>query len=1414
MQQQPLTKHADIDAVPPRKIKTEFTKQPYFDDAGPRKIKSMQFSMMSGAEIMAAAEVQVHLGKYYHKDKVPIVGGLLDPHMGPANKSGICATCHGDFKDCPGHYGYFNLFLPVYNVGFMSTIVYILKCICKSCSRILLDEETSKMYLKMMRNPQINALRKSELVKTIVQKCNPTKYRVCSRCGYINGKVKRVLLTIIHNRSEVNDIKDSQSAISHIKGSQSSYNLNPIDSLNLLKRMTDEDCEILNLSERPEKLIIMSIAVPPIPIRPSVIMNSSESYENDITERMRKIILANANLRKQLLDSVDASRCLTAWDDLQFEVAQYINSDVRGIPFPSEDSKPLAGLLQRLKGKKGRFRGNLCGKRVEYTCRTVISPDPNLKITEVAIPIEVAQILTYPERVTRYNIEKLRQCVRNGPYKYPGARMVTYPDGLERFLIDKVRIRVADELKINCIVQRHLEDGDAVLFNRQPSLHRMSFMCHRVRIMPWRTLRFNESVCNPYNADFDGDEMNIHVPQTEEARTEALMLMGVQDNLCTPKNGEILVASTQDFLTSSFLITRKDTFYDRADFSLMCCYMGDGMDLIDLPTPAIHKPIELWTGKQIFNVLLRTHASMRVYLNLTVKEKTYSNKLIRTEGGEEIQVETMCPNDGFVYIRNSELISGQLGKATLGNGNKDGLYSVLLRDYSPHAASVCMNRLAKLSARWIGNHGFSIGIDDVQPKEELSDKKRKLISENYEVCNVKIKEFNEGKLQLKPGCDSAQTLEAAITAILNRIREDAGKECMKGLPWKNSPLIMSQCGSKGSPINISQMVVCVGQQSVGGRRAPDGFIDRTLPHFPRKSKAPAAKGFVANSFYSGLTACEFFFHTMGGREGLVDTAVKTADTGYMSHRLIKGMEELCIQYDNTVRDASGRIVQFLYGDDGMDPAQMEGKSGDPLNFGRLLMKMEATCPARGHKYLSPQEISEIVEKQLAGYGMNPDNTCFEAFINSLQKFIERRRDKLEQTLQLVEDFSGDRKSKILENVAHKISGITEGQLERFIETCFSRYHLKRLEAGTAIGVIGSHSIGEPATQMTLKTFHFAGVASMNITQGVPRINEIVNGSKNIRTPIISAELECDDNANFARVVKGRIEKTILGQIAKSIKIVMTSRKAAVVITLDMKAIQDAYLCVDADMVKESILIFLGKMRRGHNLKLERQNITVLDVTKLEIVPPVDKRKIHFELHYLKKVLPMVIVKGINTVKRAVITEKETEKKKSNENEKMKKKYRLLVEGTGLLVVMGTDGIDGRNTMSNDVIEMFKTLGIEAARTCIIDQIRETMKHHGLNIDIRHLMLLADVMTCWGEVLGITIHGIKKMDKSVLMLSSFERAADHLFNASVNGKEDKIKGVNECIIMGIPMQLGTGILKVRQRDVEPQALIDGAVPIIS
>ncbi|OEL25158.1 DNA-directed RNA polymerase III subunit 1 [Dichanthelium oligosanthes] len=1279
--------------------KLRCTKEPFIEDVGTRRIKSIRFSVLSGSEIRKSAEVQVWNSRIYDQNMEPVPNGLLDMRMGTASKRKdknsnplLCSTCHGPFSECPGHFGYLKLALPVFNVGFFNCILDVLKCICKGCSRVLLVEKDRREFLKKMRSPRADALLKSSTMKKVRDKC---KLSCCPRCEYRNGVVKkgRVGLIVIHDCSKILDghTEELKNALQHKKEKVSTSSvrmLDPATVLSLFRRMTDEDCELLNLGDRPEKLILTEIAVPPVPIRPSVVVgNTRTSNEDSITAILKSIVNTNSILKETLQTGGLFNKCFDCWQQLQLQVVEYVNSDAPCLP-----ESQHRGLVQRLKGKTGRFRGNLSGKRTEYTGRTVISPDPNLRITEVAIPVLMARVLTYPERVSNYNLEKLRQCVRNGPFKHPGANFVIQPDGTKQSLKYGDRRIIARDLKCGYIVERHLEDGDVVLFNRQPSLHRMSIMSHRARIMPWRTLRFNESVCNPYNADFDGDEMNLHVPQTEEARTEALMLMGVQNNLCTPKNGEILVASTQDFLTSSFLVTRKDTFYDRSSFTLLCSYLGDAMENIDLPTPALIKPIELWTGKQLFSVLVRPNARTKVFLNLAVKEKIYSKKKEKKEGEEEEKEtmcgrETMCPNDGYVYFRNSELLSGQVGKATLGNGNKDGIYSVLLRDYNSHAAASCMNRLAKFSARFIGNHGFSIGVDDVQPGEHLNRQKKKKIDEGYRQCHDLISLFAKGALALHPGCNAAQTLEHKITGVLNEIRTAAGNVCMDTLHWRNSPLIMSQCGSKGSPINISQMVACVGQQSVGGRRAPEGFIDRTLPHFPINSKTPAAKGFVANSFYTGLTATEFFFHTMGGREGLVDTAVKTAETGYMSRRLMKGLEDLSVFYDQTVRNASGGIVQFLYGDDGMDPAKMEGKDGTPLNLDQLFMKVTATCPQRGPDTLSPEDIEQMLKDKIKQHETSSDGDCSEEFKKDLKEFLGKRIELLKSTrraLHLCVNQVGKKDSCIEEVIAANISGISAKQL----------------------------------------------------------------------------------------------------QVASAIKIILKSSQPNLVVKLDMNLIESLHMRISANSVQLSIL-------NHPKIKLKSEHVRVIDGAKLRIYPAgTDKSKLQLELHNLKSMLPKVIVKGIPTVERVVINE--------IKKDKALERYNLLVEGTNLLAVMGIPGVDARNTKSNHIMEMNRTLGIEAARRSIIDEIQYTMKSHGMNIDVRHMMLLADLMTYKGEVLGITRYGIAKMKSSVLMLASFEKTSEHLFNASYSGREDEIEGVSECIIMGIPMQLGTGILKVRQR----------------
>jgi len=719
---------------------------------------------------------------------------------------------------------------------------------------------------------------------------------------------------------------------------------------------------------------------------------------------------------------------------------------------------------------------------------------------------------------------------------HPGANLIRVGDGqgFVRSLAFGDREKIARSLRDGDIVERHMEDGDIVLFNRQPSLHKVSIMAHRAKIMEWRTFRFNTCVCAPYNADFDGDEMNMHLPQTEEARTEANLLMGVHHNLTTPRNGEPLVAASQDFLSASYILTQIDRFYTREQFCSLVTYFGDGEEQIDIPPPAMVKPMELWTGKQVFSTMLRPNKETKIEVSFQTKEKNYINN------------KHFCKNDGWVDFRNGELISGNIAKKTIGDGSKTGLVFVVLRDYGPLQSAMLLDRWAKFCARYMGTHrGFSIGISDVTPSNKLTTMKHKILLEGYRKSESNLDLYEKGELELRPGCNLLQSLEEILNGILGRLRESAGQEAMKQLPWSNAPRIMAACGSKGSPLNISQMISCVGQQAVGGMRIQNGFVDRTLPHFEVNSLTPSAKGFVANSFYTGLTATEFFFHAMGGREGLVDTAVKTAETGYMARRLMKALEDLSMQYDKTVRNSENTVIQFIYGDDGLNPNVMENNDR-PVDFARLSTSIRETLPCREEDTLNPTELRSIVKSKLGEkrfQDLLPEGAEILKEINEFFKAMAQKQ------AELINDIG--KNSVEVSSLTWNSCRFTISQLNRFLDVALNKCTASYVEPGEAVGAIGAQSISEPGTQMTLKTFHFSGISSMNVTLGVPRLKEIINASKLISTPIITVKLEQDDNKIAARVVKAGIEKTTLGQVSKYIKEVFASQACYISIELDM-----------------------------------------------------------------------------------------------------------------------------------------------------------------------------------------------------------------------------------------------------------------------
>ncbi|XP_011188921.1 DNA-directed RNA polymerase III subunit RPC1 [Zeugodacus cucurbitae] len=1343
-----------------------------------KKISHVQFCISSPEEIQQESHLRIVSKNLYQGQRQPVPYGVLDKRMGVSTKDATCDTCGQGLNECIGHFGYLDLALPVFHIGHFRATISILQMICKSCSHVMLREVDKRIYEKKLLNPNLSYLAKKSLHGQILNKAK--KQTKCPNCEAPNGGVKKGpgLLKILHDPCKgkkpdaimtdaLNELLQATENNRELQQMLSSYNqveeLNPLTVLELFKTIPKNDIPLLGMTSddaSPANLIVTRVFVPPVCIRPSVLSEvKAGTTEDDLTMKQSEILLINDVIQKHMTGGGKIELIQEDWDFLQLHVALYFHSEISGIPLNMAPKKTTRGIVQRLKGKQGRFRGNLSGKRVDFSGRTVISPDPNLMIHQVGVPERVAKILTYPERVNPANIQKMKELVKNGTQKHPGANYVQQRGStFKKYLAYGNRDKVAHDLKCGDIVERHLCDGDIVLFNRQPSLHKMSIMCHQAKVQPQRTFRFNECACTPYNADFDGDEMNLHLPQTEEARAEALILMGNKSNLITPKNGEILIAATQDFITGGYLLTQKDEFLTKEQaMQLAACFLAgpDANMRIDMPPPAILKPRKLWTGKQIFSLLLRPNKQCPVMTNLITKGRNYTNNY------------DLCVRDSWVIVRNSELICGSMDKSTLGSGTKNCIFYVILRDFGELYATKCMWRLARIASYFIQNRGFSFGISDVTPSNKLLEEKQKLLENGYAKCNEYILEMKKGTLQCQPGCTPEQTLEAVMLRELSSIREQAAKACFRELHPTNSALIMALSGSKGSNINISQMIACVGQQAINGKRVPNGFENRALPHFEKFSAIPAARGFVQNSFYSGLTPTEFFFHTMAGREGLVDTAVKTAETGYLQRRLVKCLEDLVVHYDGSVRNAIGEIVELIYGGDGLDPVFMEVKN-KPVDLVRQLNHLRATVPDRENTPLAAAEIAPVARKILTEAEFTMSRKDFQ---NEIIAFIEKVAQKITDI---------QAKYRRHPKLANEIERLTEVQIRTFMRWVNDKYNRAVTEPGTAVGAVAAQSIGEPGTQMTLKTFHFAGVASMNITQGVPRIVEIINATKTISTPIITAEIENNTSMEFARKVKARIEKTTLGEISSYVEEVYRPDDCFLVIRLDLNRIKVLGLEINAETVRYSICT--SKLR----IKPALVDVVGSSVITVHIDTSKHGATLNAELQRLTIAIQNVVVAGLPNISRAVIAIDDAHTPAT---------YKLCIEGAGLRDVMATFGVLGARTKSNNIWEVYNTLGIEAARTTIMTEITDVMEGHGMSVDHRHIMLLASQMTSRGEVLGITRHGLAKMRESVFNLASFEKTADHLFDAAYFGQTDAVDGVSERIILGMPASIGTGLFKL-------------------
>jgi len=1248
-------------------------------------VDEITFGIMSPQEVRKLSVAEIQTADTYDEDGAPIISGLMDGRLGTLEPRQRCKTCGNTAIRCPGHFGHVELAVPIVHVEFTKMIHDLLRSTCRNCGRILLStNQTARIKARIKHTLKLRGIVPGWVYKQVFRSA---RSKECPHCGTPQYKIDFTKPTTFHEIME--------------EGAQ---RLTPSIIRERLERIPDEDLELLGFapeSARPEWMILQVLAVPPVYVRPSITLESGIRSEDDLTHKLVDIIRINQRLKENMDAGAPTLIIQDLSELLQYHVTTYFNNQSSGIPPARHRSgRALKTLSQRLKGKEGRFRSNLSGKRVDFSARTVISPDPNLDISEVGVPIDVATRLSLPEKVTEWNLDNMQKLVVNGPEKYPGALYVVRPDDKRvrlEFVMD--REKVAEALEPGFIVERHLGDGDIAIFNRQPSLHRMSIMAHYVRILPHKTFRLHLCVCPPYNADFDGDEMNLHVPQSEEAQTEARLLMQVQDQILSPKFGGPIIGAIRDFITAAYLFTRESTRLTREE---VCRLLTAAQYEGPLPEPHTKKPEPLWTGKQIFSLVIPEGVN-------------YTSKASVCQGCTPCERED-CRYDAYVVVKDGVLKHGVIDRSSIGAEQSESLLHQIIKDHGASAGRRFLNQISQLLKLFVTVRGFTYSFDELELSGSAQRKIGRMIGDAEDHIKALIEKFKDGTLQRLPGQTLTESFEIYVMNELATARDKAGEAADQDFNIDNSGMIMTRTGARGSSLNIGQMTACVGQQSVRGKRILRGYVNRALPHFEVGDSTPKARGFVYSCYRNGLDPIEFFFHAMGGREGLVDTAVRTQQSGYMQRRLINALEHLRIEYDGTVRNSIGDIVQFRYGEDGVDPAK--SYHGKAVNVKRLIEQI-GILSGRGQpapKEYVKERVSEV------------PNELPVVLVGELTKELSK-------------------------------AGLSQEGVDEAIFLTLENHKSSLVEPGEAVGIVAAQSIGEPGTQMTLRTFHYAGVREQNVTLGLPRLIEIVDARRTPSTPIMSVYLDKEHRKSEKKAteVAREIIYTTIKDISEAMYI--DPEKEEVVIKLDLAMMRDRGVSLE---------------ELESRLRLPKCVIRVSD-GQLDIKPEKPKNA--------KKLLDKLSahhVKGLPGISRVLVTEEGRE-------------WVIRTDGSNLSRVLSVRGVDPKRTFTNHIHETAETLGVEAARNLIIDEALGVLEEQGLDVDVRHVMLVSDIMTSTGEVRQIGRHGISGEKASVLARAAFEITVPNLVDAAIKGESDVLSGVTENVIVGQSIPIGTGLV---------------------
>ena len=1451
-------------------------------------VVGVQFSIMGPEEIRKRSVVEVTRHETYDKD-TPIIKGLFDIRMGTTEMGKVCGTCGQNNMDCPGHFGHIELARPVYHYQYINYVLKILKCTCIQCSKLLIDKNSPQIKNLMKKSSKT----RWETIYNMSQKISRCGQETDDGCGAKQpDKLKIEGMDGIH--AIWNKLDTDNSSKTHI------LYIEKIKEI--FERMTDEDVNILGFSElwcRPEWLICSVFPIPPPSVRPSVKQDDSQRMDDDLTHKLCDIIKSN-NTLKQKIDNNSRIEVVNDWTKvLQYHIATFVDNELPGVAQAVHRSgRALKAIRQRLKGKDGRIRNNLMGKRVDFSGRSVITPDPNIELDELGVPITIAKNLTYPEIVNKFNKGKLENLLVNGIDKYPGIKLII-KDGIQITLTSN---NINDiELNYGDIVHRHLIDGDHVLFNRQPSLHKMSMMGHRVRVMKGNTFRLNVSATSPYNADFDGDEMNMHAPQSIATVSELMNIASVIYQIVSPRENKPIITIVQDTLLGINKLTKGETinhkamsvdsyhfsnntniypiqktsegdisstdvetsYFTKSQVMNLLCNLSTFDGTIPEPSMKINlsdREIQYWSGKSILSYIIPDN------INLTMENDAYDSQ----------------KNDKLnkVIIKNGNILSGGLDKSIF-TKTSQGLIHTIYNDLGPKRTKDFIDDLQKITSYFLLIEGFSVGIGDMIADDNTYQKIDNVIKENKIKIDKIMQEIHLNIFENYSGQTNQNYFESQVNDLLNNTLKQTGNIDLENLDQKNRVTNMVNCGSKGKSTNIAQIVACLGQQNVDGKRIPYGYVDRTLPHYNKYDDSSEARGFVENSFISGQTPQEYFFHAMGGREGLIDTAVKTSATGYIQRKLIKSMEDLKVDYDYSVRNNSGCIIQFVYGIDGMDACAVEAQSLIIMNMDteKLIKTFLFDKRTQWKKILTKEAISSMKKnksfnkkleesfynilsyKESLFTKSNDDNNSisFPIHIKRITTNICQNKKKL-SNISPIEILNKNQslKEKIKVNdifnnneIIHMLIdihlhpkllidnfNIQEDEYQTLILTIEHLYEKSRISPGEMVGAVAAQSIGEPATQMTLNTFHYAGVsAKSNVTRGIPRLTELLGVTKNLKSPSTTIYLEDTfSSQQSAQYVKNKLEYTVIKDIVTKSEIYYDPKNT--VYQTDIisdKGILDIYreflilengpdydyeetspwiirFTFNKEIMMENGIIMEDIYLAIMNYDIDKINFIYSDDNSKELIGRISiKAEIKGNLdpfqngledqtdiisifkNIKEDILNNIVIKGIKGITNIVMGEKNICIKEDKEITN-KKLWVLETDGTNILDVFNSEFVDFTNTYSNDIIEIYENLGIEAARNILIEEITSVMSDASY-INDRHIDLLCDIMTNKGYLTSINRQGINRGDIGPLAKCSFEDTTDQLIKASIHGEKDKLNGVSSNIMMGQTISAGTGLCNI-------------------